>query len=644
MKFSTYTPAVKPNTINARVNTSFSAGAFGTGGKEFGALANSLSQIAGVIQKRQDESDAADIMAARTEITQRMNESLYSGNGIITTGKGKNAEGMANRIGESIQDITDDVASKYNGRVRYQLTKKYLPQDMESYGKMGMQAENRELESYRANEYKSSIASQIDFIGMNYASPDMVQAKFKEADETINTWAMSQGWDGRTTEQAKTDFRTKAAVSMVNACMSNEDSDGAEKILKENRKYMDPDTYYSLYGNVRKSQRQKEDYALGEDLYKKYWNPSTHTFDSAGFKKELESLYGRGSITTTGGMDIEAADKEIMNNSGLIGARMPNGAKGCVEAYVRLGAWVSPWLKGQQGQTNVDNIMSAAQTENGGPGVIPYNASDVQYGDGIVYVDDKGEAQHVVMAAGKGEGDYSYIGNSTELEKIVRRDDYRQMGKKLHPGFIIKSGPAQGATKSNFNPERMAAITRYAESFVADEIKAWNQQQSQLSNDFLKRIINGDTGAGIQQEIMNSALDADKQAALLSRIRTANRQVAGTRSSSASSGGTGKAFDRQVQSAKKKLARYQAYLDMDKTPPASVQIDADEASAFLIENGLAEGGANLGGEEAAQTWHFITAMLTNGASKEDVRNKMIEAGASEYMADWYVNQIDESYD
>lgn len=431
---------------------------------------------------------------------------------------------------------------------------------------------------------------------------------------------------------------------MVNACMSNEDSDGAEKILKENRKYMDPDTYYSLYGNVRKSQRQKEDYALGEDLYKKYWNPSTHTFDSAGFKKELESLYGRGSITTTGGMDIEAADKEIMNNSGLIGTRMPNGAKGCVEAYVRLGAWVSPWLKGQQGQNNVDNIMSAAQTENGGPGVIPYNASDVQYGDGIVYVDDKGEAQHVVMAAGKGEGDYSYIGNSTELEKIVRRDDYRQMGKKLHPGFIIKSGPAQGTTKSNFNPERMAAITRYAESFVADEVKAWNQQQSQLSNDFLKRIINGDTGAGIQQEIMNSALDADKQAALLSRIRTANRQVAGTRSSSASSGGTGKAFDRQVQSAKKKLARYQAYLDMDKTPPASVQIDADEASAFLIENGLAEGGANLGGEEAAQTWHFITAMLTNGASKEDVRNKMIEAGASEYMADWYVNQIDESYD
>ena len=629
MKFSTYTPVVKSNTINARVNTSFSADSFGTGGKELGALANSLSQIAGVIQKRQDDSDAADIMAARTEIAQRMNESLYSNNGIITTGKGKNAEGMASRIGESIQDITDDVASKYNGRVRYQLTKKYLPQDMESYGKMGMQVENRELENYRANEYKSSIASQIDFIGMNYSSPDMVQAKFKEADETINTWAMSQGWDGRTTEQAKTDFHTKAAVSMVNACMSNEDSDGAETILKENRKYMDPDTYYSLYNNVRKIQRQKEDYALGEDLYKKYWNSSTHTFDSAGFRKELESLYGRGSVTISGGMDIEAADKEI-DRSGLIGARMPNGANGCVEAYVRLGAWVSPWLKGQQGQTNVDNIMEAAQTENGGPGVVPYDASDVQYGDGIVYVDGNGETQHIVMAAGKGEGDYSYIGNSTSQMQIVRGGDYRQMGN-LHPGFLIKSGNAKGTTKSNFNPERMAAITRYAESFVADEIKAWNRQQGQMTDDFLKRIINGDTGAGIQQEIMNSGLDADKQASLLSRIRTANRQVAGT-------------SDRQVQSAKKKLARYQAYLDQDKTPPVSVQIDADEASAFLIENGLVEGGANLGGEEAAQTWHFITNMLTSGASKEDVRNKMIEAGASESMAEWYINQIDESYD
>ena len=139
---------------------------------------------------------------------------------------------------------------------------------------------------------------------------------------------------------------------------------------------------------------------------------------------------------------------------------------------------------------------------------------------------------------------------------------------------------------------------------------------------------------------MNSALDADKQAALLSRIRTENKRLV----SGSTGGTTSKSFLKEVKYAKKKLARYQAYLDQDKTPPVSVQIDADEASAFLIENGLAEGGANLGGEEAAQTWHFITAMLTNGASKEDVRNKMIEAGASESMADWYINQIDESYD
>lgn len=644
MKFSTYTPAVKPNTINARVNNSFSAGAFGTSGKEYGALANFLSQIAGVIQKRQDDSDAADIMAARTEITQRMNQSLYANDGIITTGRGKNAQGMASRIGKSVQDITDDVAAKYNGRVRYQLTKKYLPQDMESYGRMGMQTENRELEGYRANEYKSSLASSVDFIGMNYANKDMVDARIREADETINTWAQSQGWDGSTTEQAKTDFRTKAAAGMVNACMANEDSDGAEQVLKENRKYMNPDTYYSLYNNVRKNQRQKEDYALGEDLYKKYWNPSTHTFDSNGFKKELESLYGRNSTTTTGGSDIAAIDRAI-DGSSLIGAPMPHGTNGCVEAYVRLGSWVNLWLKNQQGQTNVDSILSAAREENGGPGVIDYDASKVQYGDGIIYVDSSGETQHIVMAAGRDSNDYSYIGNSSSQMKIVRGGDYREMGG-LRPGYIIKSGVAGGTVKSNFNPERMATISRYAESFVADEIKAWNQQQAQMSDGFLKRIINGDTGAGLQQEILNSGLDADKQAALLSRIRTENKRIVGGGSSSGSSGrtGGGKVFDNKVQSAHKKIARYQAYLDQDKTPPPGVQADADEASAFLIENGLAEGGANLAGSEAEETWHFITNMLSNGASREDVRNKMIGAGASESMADWYINQIDESYD
>ena len=139
---------------------------------------------------------------------------------------------------------------------------------------------------------------------------------------------------------------------------------------------------------------------------------------------------------------------------------------------------------------------------------------------------------------------------------------------------------------------------------------------------------------------MNSALDADKQAALLSRIRTENKRLV----SGSTGGTTSKSFLKEVKSAKKKLARYQAYLDQDKTPPVGVQIDADEASAFLIENGLAEGGANLGGEEAAQTWHYITGMLAKGASTADIRNTLIEGGSSESMADWYINQIDESYD
>lgn len=524
MKFSTYSPTVKPNTINARVTSSVTKETFGADDKVYGAWANAAGQIAQVVQKKQDDDDAADIMAARSEITQRMNESLYGDNGIVTTSKGKNAEGMANRISESIQDITNDVAGNYNGRVRYQLTKKYLPQDLESYGRMGMQTENREMESYRTNAYNSALSSGTEYIAANYLDSAAVSTKFAELDDTISSRASTLGWDFDTTEKEKRKVRTSGVSSMVTAAMANDDYDSADSILRENRRYMDQDTFNKLFANVQSTQKQKADYVFGKDLFEKYWNDTTHTFDREGAMKEIESKYGANSKVVIGGMNLDEANDTI-DKSGLIGMRMPHGSEGCVEGYVRVGSYISPWLAQHQEQINVDRIMEEAQ-KPGGPGVVSYSADNVQYGDGIIYVDTNGETQHVVMAAGSGAGDYTYIGNSSSQERIIRGGDYREMGG-LKPAYIIKTGTDAGQTRSNFDPSRMGKIENYMDAFVADRMKAWNQQQSQMVEDFIGRMNRGETGADMITEVLNSSLDEDKKSALLSKLKTANKTASG---------------------------------------------------------------------------------------------------------------------
>ena len=63
--------------------------------------------------------------------------------------------------------------------------------------------------------------------------------------------------------------------------------------------------------------------------------------------------------------------------------------------------------------------------------VIPFDASDVQAGDVIVY----GDNDHVVLADGNG----GYVGNSSSQQKVVQGDDYNEMGG-LKPTKIIKTG------------------------------------------------------------------------------------------------------------------------------------------------------------------------------------------------------------
>ena len=121
---------------------------------------------------------------------------------------------------------------------------------------------------------------------------------------------------------------------------------------------------------------------------------------------------------------------------GYIGKHMDNGENGCAEAVTKIGANYNSFLADELGKgvVNVDTLVKDA-----GDNVIPFDASDVQAGDVIVY----GDNDHVVLADGNG----GYVGNSSSQQKVVQGDDYNEMGG-LKPTKIIKTGGSEASSEN----------------------------------------------------------------------------------------------------------------------------------------------------------------------------------------------------
>ena len=145
-----------------------------------------------------------------------------------------------------------------------------------------------------------------------------------------------------------------------------------------------------------------------------------------------DSVLGRdigGDIGQSGG---SAGGAYEQGAESWMGARMPSGSEGCVEAATRVGSFYDPFLKEEadRGVASVPRLV-----EDAGDRVIPFDESQLEKGDIIVY----GDNDHVVTYDGKG----GYVGNSTGQGKIVHGSDYHEMGD-MSPTKIIKTSDHTG--------------------------------------------------------------------------------------------------------------------------------------------------------------------------------------------------------
>lgn len=246
-------------------------------------------------------------------------------------------------------------------------------------------------------------------------------SQYKESiEDMVNSIMITDQQGNVTGYQTKDEWIQK--YSMVQDVYKTNPNDNAQEAI--NKLFHGPDRSGIL--QMTGSYAAKSSYSIQirdilTELCGKFWIKSdTHTFENGIHEMRLEIEFenimnkeekpkdttiqtktGRTS-SAIGAANLAASAGVQAGFAAWEGATMPNGRNGCVEAATRIGSYYSPFLAQEynNGVAYVPTLVSDA-----GDGVIPFNQSQLEVGDCVIYGDD----DHVVIYSGDG----MYVGNNS---------------------------------------------------------------------------------------------------------------------------------------------------------------------------------------------------------------------------------------
>lgn len=465
MKFASYERAVTPNTISPPpLRVSGDINAYGGGGDGLGSIAGAIGQINKVAVKVQDDRDAADVMKARNEMLNSMMVKLYGDDGIFTTGVGENAQGMAERTREAVNQTFDEVGKKYNGRVRYALQSN-LNENMANFMRSAYTQEAREREATEKADYASNLTLTEDLAGKTYNVPGALENALKDTRTLTYAWGARQGMTGAAIQAEERKNVTSIVGAAVGAAIEAEDYDTASKYLDTYRTSMDYATYLKLNKNVKGYKDAKLIDTEARDLVDKYWDPDTGTFNIKAALKDVDDRYGPNATKTIAGgvpgvfQGITPVDLPIEDSTGSDGMTMreqvENLGAGWKDALPLVGgALASLGLSGSvitsggrtaahQAEVNPSSPNSYhVIRENGG------DAVDIALPDGIS--DEQAEEVR------------AYFENSGAFKEVLYHD--AGTGYHLHLGGLnadVLKGGAPSSGNANYDQWMSEAAKEY---------------------------------------------------------------------------------------------------------------------------------------------------------------------------------------
>lgn len=270
MKITTLQPQVKLNTSgNAQIGASRDINAYG--GNQYGSnnLGKAFSQVGNFIDREMEEKMTADVMAANSEYSKRLNDTLYGENGLML----KQQDGAAN-LTQEFEDAEKKIRQEVlrEKKISYQkaTTAFNATADREYQQRYELARRHQfvEQEKYKDTTLGNKLYETADFAGKNFADENIYKSSLETGNAFIAARYANAG--AETIKAKQNEFRQVMVTKVFNSAYEAEDYDTLEVLATKFKNDL-PSELVSKAGKIVGAQRKEnEEIKLVQDLHQKY--------------------------------------------------------------------------------------------------------------------------------------------------------------------------------------------------------------------------------------------------------------------------------------------------------------------------------------------------------------------------------------
>lgn len=465
MKISAYTPQVNLNTSNARENVTMLPEAFGANQSGAKAVASALNNTVDMMTREQEQKTTVAVADANNQYNMRINTLLHDPEKGLLNAQGKNAEAIMGQYQAEEKKIREDVMK--NAGLDYNRAQQLF----NVMADRSMTTTSEGIQNYQQAQHRVHLGTVLENTLNTEQNLFLTGPKTREAMQSSIGNVATQyklfgpqiGWDEDKVKQETRKATDALVESGLQQAVGNKNFDQANLIIGNAAGFVDEASLMKYRAAVNDLQTKADSSNLAKQALQMFPNDPQKATDWVMQNMPKRSANGGAGVDK--GLD---AGWNAWGNQ-----RMDNGRVGCAEAVGKIGGYYSPFLaqESKDGIAYVPTMVKHASQE-GGPGVIPFDASKLQKGDCIVYGDD----DHIVIADGKG----GYIGNSSDANggqgATVHGSDYTEMNG-LQPTKIIKTGSA-AAGGQEATPLNDELLREQAEAAVNAQYSLVQRQKS----------------------------------------------------------------------------------------------------------------------------------------------------------------------
>lgn len=474
-----YNSSQQPGTTISPNVPSGSPQAFGTGiAKETQELGNNLSSIGSAIQqhaiKMQQAADDNTVVQQENALRQDLYSQLYNDDGTgFMSQQGHNAQGITQKFTTNVDnlmpDATKNMTTTHMQAQFQERINSWLPQMRQQIA----QHEAQQIQTAQLQDTDTSIQQSLDAANQNPGATAFATLGL-QLGKNIGDLQRVAGMSEATAKEYVMNKASAGTLDMATQLAQSGDVNGLTGLVTAAQGKVNADTWAKMQGLIAPVKNKMAGQSIVDQMIAtgKYTN-ADGTINQGLLQDDLTQSIGpnatKSQTTYTPGT-APTVDTGLTKGWQAWGNQhMDNGRVGCAEAVGKIGSFYSPFLAGesQNGVAYVPTMVDDAKAA--GVNVIPFDSSQLQKGDCIVY----GDNDHIVIADGNG----GFYGNSSSANggqgQTIHSDSYNIEG--LTPTKIIKTGQDTAATQgaysdqtvSAYNPEVFSQALNYAQQKAA---------------------------------------------------------------------------------------------------------------------------------------------------------------------------------